>query len=166
MGRFAFVLPFEFPVALPNNTPIAVCGVPGFGTENIAAVGADDLPGKGTGLAVPGAAVFAPLQLRLHLFPFPRLNDGRVAVLYIILGHFSLVDLCFLGEKIHREGFLQQRRAFVLLVPEDALHGGPLPHGFLARGMTRPCRVIPSETYANSRMRPHARCPDKKPRRL
>lgn len=27
---------------------------------------------------------------------------------------------------------MQQRRAFVLLVPEDALHGGPLPHGFLA----------------------------------
>ena len=82
---------------------------------------------------MPGAAVFAPLQLRLHLLPLPRLDNGRVAVLHIILGHFSLVDLCFLGEKIHREGFLQQRRAFVLLVPEDALHGGPLPHGFLAR---------------------------------
>lgn len=81
---------------------------------------------------MPGAAVFAPLQLRLHLRPLPQLDNGRVAVLYIILGHFSLIDFGFLGEKIHREGFLQQRRAFVLLVPEDALHGGPLPHGFLA----------------------------------
>ena len=72
------------------------------------------------------------MQKNMHLFPLPRLDNGRMAVLHIILGHFSLVDLCFLGEKIHREGFLQQRRAFVLLVPEDALHGGPLPHGFLA----------------------------------
>ena len=132
MGRFAFALSFEFPVALPNDPSIAVCGVPGFCPENFAAVGAEDLPGKGTGLAVPGAAVFAPFQLRLHLLPLPRLDDGRVAVLHIILGYFSLVDLCFLGEKIHREGFLQQRRAFVLLVTEDAFHGGPLPHGFLA----------------------------------
>lgn len=132
MGRFAFALSFEFPVALPDDSPIAVGGVPGFCPENFAAVGAEDLPGKGTGLAVPGAAVFAPFQLRLHLFPLPRLDNGGVAVLHIILGYFSLIDLCFLGEKIHREGLLQQRRAFVFLVTEDAFHGGPLPHGFLA----------------------------------
>lgn len=132
MGRFAFVLPFEFPVALPDDSPIAVGGVPGFCPENFAAVGTEDLPGEGAGLTVPIAAVFTSLQLCLDLFPFPRLDDGRMAILHIVLRHFALVDLCFLGEKIHREGFLQQRRAFVLLVPEDALHGGPLPHGFLA----------------------------------
>lgn len=132
MGRFAFVFPLEFAVTLPNDPAVTVGGVLGLGAENPAAVGTKDLPGKGTGLAVPGAAVFAPFQLRLHLLPLPRLDNGWVTVLYIILGYFSLVDLCFLGEKIHREGFWQQRRAFVLLVPEDALHGGPLPHGFLA----------------------------------
>ena len=75
MGRFAFVLPFEFPVALPDDSPIAVGGVPGLGAENPAAVGTKDLPGERAGLAVPGAAVFAPFQLRLHLFPLPRLDN-------------------------------------------------------------------------------------------
>ena len=107
MGRFSFALPFEFPVALPDDSPVAVGGVPGFCPENFAAVGAEDLPGKGTGLAVPGAAVFAPFQLRLHLLPLPRFDDGRVAVFHIILGNLSLIDLGFLGEKIYREGFLQ-----------------------------------------------------------
>jgi len=67
VGRFAFALSFEFPVALPNDSPIAVGGVPGFCPEIFAAVGAEDLPGKGTGLAVPGAAVFATLRSRQDL---------------------------------------------------------------------------------------------------
>ena len=134
VGRFAFVFPLKFVVTLPDDPAVTVGGVPSLGTENPAAVGTDDLPGKGAGLTVPIAAVFTSLQLRLHLFPFPRLDDGRMAILHIILRNLPFVDLCFLGEEIHREGFLQQRRAFVLLVPEDALHGGPLPHGFLARG--------------------------------
>ena len=100
MGCFAFAFPFELAVALPDNTAVAVGGVPGLGTENIAAVGADDLPGEGAGLMVPVAAVFAPFQLHLNLLPFPRLDDGRVAVLHIVLGDFSLVDLGFLGEKM------------------------------------------------------------------
>ena len=71
MGCFAFVFSLEFAVALPDNTAVAVGGVPGFGTENIAAVGADDLPGEGAGLMVPVAAVFAPFQFHLNLLPFP-----------------------------------------------------------------------------------------------
>lgn len=100
MGRFAFVFPFEFAVTLPDDPAVTVGGVLGLGPENIAAVGTKDLPGEGAGLTVPTAAVFAPLQLRLHLFPLPRLDNGGVAVLYIILWHFSLIDLCFLGEEI------------------------------------------------------------------
>lgn len=132
MGRFAFALSSEFPVALPNDPSITVGGVPGFCPENFAAVGTEDLPGKGTGLAVPGAAVFAPFQLHLNLLPFPGFDDGGVAVLHVVLGNLSLVDLGFLREKIHRERLLKQSRTLVLFVPQDALHGGPLPHGFLA----------------------------------
>ena len=74
--RFAFAFPFELAVALPDNTAVAVGGVPGFGSENIAAVSADDLPGERAGLMVPVAAVFAPFQFHLNLLPFPRLDDG------------------------------------------------------------------------------------------
>lgn len=132
MGCFAFVFSFEFAVALPNNTAVAVGGVPGLGTENIAAVGADDLPGEGAGLMVPVAAIFAPFHLHLNLLPFPRLDDGGMAVLHIVLGNLPLVDLGFLGEEIHRERLLKQSGALVLFVPQDALHGGPLPDGLFS----------------------------------
>ena len=132
VGRFAFVFPLKFVVTLPDDPAVTVGGVPGLGTENPAAVGTVDLPGEGAGLTVPIAAVFTPLQLRLHLFPFPRLNDGRVAILHIVLRRFALVDLGFLGEEIHRKGFLKQCGAFVFLVPQGALHGGSLPNGPLA----------------------------------
>ena len=57
VGCFAFAVPFELAVALPDNTAVAVGGVPCFGTENIAAVGTDDLPGERAGLMVTVAAV-------------------------------------------------------------------------------------------------------------
>ena len=92
VGCFAFAFPFELAVALPDDTAVTVGGVPGFGTENIAAVGADDLPGEGAGLMVPVAAVFAPFQFHLNLLPFPRLDDGGMAVLHIVLGNLPLID--------------------------------------------------------------------------
>ena len=122
----------EFAVALPDNTAVAVGGVPGFGTENIAAVGADDLPGEGAGLMVPVAAVFAPFQFHLNLLPFPGFDDGGMAVLHIILRDLSLIDLGFLGEEIHRKRLLKQCGAFVLFIPQDALHGGSLPDGLFS----------------------------------
>ena len=127
VGCFAFVFPLELAVALPNNTAVAVSGMPGFCTENIAAVGADDLPGEGAGLMVTVAAIFAPFHLHLNLLPFPRLDDGGMAVLHIVLGNLPLVDLGFLGEEIHRERLLKQCGAFVLFIPQDTLHGGSLP---------------------------------------
>ena len=44
---------------------------------------------------MPIAAVFTSLQLHLNLFPFPRLDDGRMAVLHIILRNLPFVDLGF-----------------------------------------------------------------------
>lgn len=134
VGCFAFAFPFELAVALPDNTAITVGGVPCFGTENIAAVGADDLPGEGAGLMVPVAAIFAPFQFHLNLLPFPGLDDGGMAVLHIVLGNLPLVDLGFLGEEIHRERLLKQSGTLVLFIPQDALHGGPLPNGLLTGG--------------------------------
>ena len=78
MWRFALVISFEFAVALPDDTAVAVGGVPGFGTKNISAVAADNLSGERACLAVPFPAVFAPLQFVLNLCPCPRLYNGRV----------------------------------------------------------------------------------------
>ena len=36
---------------------------------------------------VPVAAVFAPFQFRLNPLPFPGFDDGRVAVLHVVLGN-------------------------------------------------------------------------------
>ena len=47
VGCFAFAFPFELAVALPDSTAVTVGGVPGFGTENIAAVAQMIFPEKG-----------------------------------------------------------------------------------------------------------------------
>ena len=126
--------PLKFVVTLPDDPAVTVGGVPGLGAENLAAVGTKDLPGEGAGLTVPTAAAFTLLQLCLDVFPFPRLDDGRVAVLHIVLGDLSLIDLGFLGEEIHRKRLLKQSGAFVLFIPQDALHGGSLPDGLFSGG--------------------------------
>lgn len=42
MGRFAFVLAFEFVIALPNYSAVFAGGVPHFGAEESTTVTADD----------------------------------------------------------------------------------------------------------------------------
>lgn len=86
MGFFAFVFPLKFVVTLPDDPAVTVGGMPCLSPENPAAVDTKDLPGEGAGLTVPTAAAFTLLQLCLDVFPFPRLDDGRVAVLHIVLG--------------------------------------------------------------------------------
>ena len=133
MGRFAFVFPLEFAVALPDDPAVTVGGVPGLGTENPAAVATEDLPGEGAGLTMPIAAVFAPLQLHLNLFPFPRLDNGRMVVLHIIPRNLAFVDLVFLGEEIHRKGLLKDGIAHIFFIFENAADGSQFPSLTLPR---------------------------------
>ena len=112
----------SFSVALPDDTAVAVGGVPGFGTKNISAVAADNLSGERACLAVPFPAVFAPLQFVLNLCPCPRLYNGRVTVLHIVLRNLSLVDFGLLSEKVHGEGFLEQRGAFIQMCIRDSFY--------------------------------------------
>ena len=49
-------------------------------------------------------------------------DNCRVAVLHIILRYLTLVLFGFLGEKIHREAFLQKRIALIFFIGENALH--------------------------------------------
>ena len=131
-GAFGFVL--EFPVALPDHPAIFAIGVPDLGTIHTATVTADDLSGKGSEAVVPSSQLLPPGNLHLNRFPFGRLNDGRVAALYIVLGDFTFVDLHGFCEKIHGVGLLQECRALVFFIGENAIDGLGLPLGFAARG--------------------------------
>jgi hypothetical protein len=65
------------------------------------AIAADEHPGKGAMAATAFALGFALGHLCLHQFPLVGLDDGGVAVLYKVLGHFSLVDLLLFGQEVH-----------------------------------------------------------------
>ena len=96
--------------------------MPDLGAKVTAAVSADQVGRKNAVAAVAASDVFPVLQLTLHQFPLGGVNDGRVAVLHIVLRRLDLVFLLLLGEKIHREYLLQESIAIVLLVFENALH--------------------------------------------
>ena len=59
-------------------------------------------------------------QLILCHIEYFRLDDGRVAVLNVILRYFSFVYLHLFCEKVRAESLLQQRVALVLLIGEYA----------------------------------------------
>ncbi|MPN20741.1 hypothetical protein SDC9_168120 [bioreactor metagenome] len=73
---------------------------------------------------------FTPFHFKLHRIKFVRLNNGRMAILHIVLRNFTLVDFGSFGEKIHREAFLQQSITLVFLVGQNAYHCRHLPGFF------------------------------------
>ena len=56
-----------------------------------------------------------------------------MAVLDIILRHFTFIDLHFLSEEIRTECLLQQRITFVFFVGEDAQYCASLPCSLSSR---------------------------------
>ena len=127
MRGLALFLAGELAVAPPDGALVFVGGMPDLGTEVTTTVPADQPGGKYAVAAVAAPNSFPALQLTLHQLPLSRVNDGRVAVLHIILRHLALVFLLFLGEKIHRERLLQEGVTLVLLVFQDALHRARRP---------------------------------------
>ena len=101
--------------------------MPDLGAEVTAAVPADQPGGKDAVAAVATPDGFPALQFPLHQLPLGGGDDGRVAVLHIILRYLTLVFLLFLGEKIHRERLLQEGVTLVLLVFQNALHRARRP---------------------------------------
>ena len=118
----AFLIALEFAVTLPDHAAVLAVGMPHLGTVKFSAVTADDLRGKQPGAVMILPNCFSPLELRLYMIPFVRVDDGRVAVLNIVLRYLALIDFHFLLEKIHCEAFLKERCALVFLVGEDTLH--------------------------------------------
>lgn len=66
--------------------------------------------------------------LSLHPVPFLRLDDGRMAVLYIILRNLALVDFRFLLKEVHRVSFLQKCGTLIFFICKDTQYRFLLPH--------------------------------------
>lgn len=77
-----------------------------------AAITTFKLRAKNALTAVCSAYGFPTLDLLLNGLPFIRVNDRLVAVLDIVLRHFALVDLPFLGQKICRKALLRRNKRF------------------------------------------------------
>lgn len=70
---------------------------------------------------IPTIGAFAFGKLCLHGFKHFGRNDGRVAVLHMVLGHLALVHLHFLGQEIRAESLLKDGVALVFFVGLDSL---------------------------------------------
>ena len=140
MGRPAFVLTLELGVALPYSPAVLAGGVPHLGAIGLPAVAAHQLAREGAAAHRAPVAVPPPGELQLHLLPLLRQDDGRVAVLHIVLGDLPLVHLHLFLQEIHSEPLLEQGGALVLLVAEDALHRLPPPGILSGRGRDGPPR--------------------------
>jgi len=81
VGSRAFVVAFEFGVALPDRAAVLAVGVPDLGTVETAAVSADDAGGEYAFPAIASSQSPAPCKLFLDGIPFIRLNDRLMAVL-------------------------------------------------------------------------------------
>ena len=116
-ARFV-VLPFPpiFLIAPPDNFPIRIVAVPDLGAVCSATASTKNLPREGTQPVVVAFFTFPSLHLILDKLPFLRINYPRMTIFYIVLRHFPLVFLHFLGKKIYRKHLLKERFAFIFLV--------------------------------------------------
>ena len=138
----AAVFAFEFAVALPDHPAVLVRAVSDLAAVEFAAIAADDLCRERAEAVVVLALGLPDRHFILHLLPFLRIDNGRMALVHNVLRHLALVDLHLFGKEIHGEFLLQDRRALVFFVRQDALYGAGLPF-FLAarRGDALGCKV-------------------------
>ena len=106
MGRFAFMLTFEFIVTLPNHPTVFAGGVPHLGAKEGIAVTADNAGGKNALPAILAADSLAPLKFGLHLVELLWRDNRLMAVLHIILWNFALVHFLLFSKEIDGEALL------------------------------------------------------------
>ena len=58
-----------------------------------------------------------------------------MTVLYVILRHFSFVQLGLLGQEIHNKAFLQERIPYIFLIRQDAVNHAHSPVFLAPRGL-------------------------------
>ena len=125
--RGAFLITFEFAVALPDGALVFAGAVPDLAAINVSAVTVDDTAGKA---AAAGniAPILPALKLTLHMFEQLSAHDGGVAASHIVLGDLALVFLDFLGQVIRAEGLLRY------LPRNDKMHPPRQLSNYLRRG--------------------------------
>ena len=82
-----FLLTLDFAIALPDSTAIFARAVPDLAAEDVAAIAADDTAGEAAS-AGDTPALFPALQFLLHMVKQLSANDGWMASLHVIPGHF------------------------------------------------------------------------------
>ena len=80
--------------------------MPGLGAVIVTAVSANDMGCQYTLAAVASGKGSSAFDLCLDNGELPRLNNSRVAVLYIVLRNLSVIDNHFLCEEVDGVGFL------------------------------------------------------------
>ena len=106
MWSGAFLAPFIFVVALPDDFLVLICVVPDLRTVPAAALAAFNLAGEVTDAAVAVSSRTAFLQLDLHLIEDRRVDDCLMVAFHVVLRDLALVDLSLLGKVIDGVGFL------------------------------------------------------------
>ena len=87
------------------------------------AITADNFGGKYAESAVRASKLFAPCDFNLNHIELGGGDNGRVAVLHVVLRNLALVDLHCFREKVCSKGLLKQGITLVLFVCEDAQFG-------------------------------------------
>ena len=102
-------------IAPPDDGLVGVGAVPGLGSEEAAAICANQSAAQRALGAEPARHPAATLQLDLHQIPLFLCHDGRMTVFDVVLGKLAIVFLFPVRQEVGREGLLQQRRAVVLI---------------------------------------------------
>lgn len=115
MGRIAAMAVLEPRIALSDHTTILIVGMPYLATMHPPTAGTEDGSREAACAIVLIASSLAPCQLLLHHVEHLCVDDGRMAVLHIILLHLALVDLHLLGKKIQAKGLLANHIGFDII---------------------------------------------------
>ena len=84
----------------------------------------------GLGFSADVAFAGAPCKFLLNSAEGSRVDDGRVAVFYIVFRAFTVVDYNLFADAVGDVGLIDDGIAFVSLVGENGLYRGKLPLSF------------------------------------
>ena len=125
--RSAFYFALELMVALPYHTAVPAVGVPHLGAVRLSAITAEYSTGEWTLREISVCGFLPSAQLPLNHIPRSCVNDGRVAVLYVVLRNLALVDIHRFRKIIRGELLLKPGISLVFFVGENALDSTELP---------------------------------------
>ena len=87
----------------------------------------------GLGFSADLAFAGAPCEFLLNSAEGSRVDNGRVAVLYIVFRAFAVVDSDLFADAVGDVGLIDDGIAFISLIGENGLYRGKLPLCFSRR---------------------------------